>query len=516
MADRTGQQLGNYRLIRLLGHGGFAEVYLGEHIHLNTYAAIKVLHTQLASDELEKFRNEARTIAHMEHPHIVRVLEFGVEGHTPFLVMSYAPNGTLRQRHPRGTPIPITTIIPYVKQVADALQYAHNERLIHRDVKPENMLLGRHNNVLLSDFGIALISQSSQYQQTQDIIGTVAYMAPEQLQGKPRPASDQYSLGAVVYEWVSGSPPFQGGFTEVASQHIFVPPPSLRSKFPGILPGVEEVVLRALAKEPQQRFISVLAFANALEQASSPSASPSFFVLPTVAASSQPQWSSPPTVVQSNQPLQPTINQYSQYAPPTTPSAPQAPSTARKWLPWIVLAVILLLVVSIAAAYFTSTITPNGNTQHITPVTTLTQSTKTTQPTTTTVSHTNVVNISDESQVLNSSQVQSEAEKLPDPINIYTTNTFTGTSADFVQRTISAHLTSKRLIVIAIDTAHRYLAIVSGSSVPLSNSQDNDAVQTFKNAYNSNGGDYTAATIAAIRSLESSLGVASTGQTVQQ
>src|SRR6267154_1693461 len=127
MADRVGQQIGNYRLIRLLGEGGFAEVYLGEHIHLNTYAAIKVLHTQLASDELEKFRNEARTIAHMEHPHIVHVLEFGVEGHTPFLVMSYAPNGTLRQRHPRGTPIPITTIIPYVKQVADALQYAHNE-----------------------------------------------------------------------------------------------------------------------------------------------------------------------------------------------------------------------------------------------------------------------------------------------------------------------------------------------------------------------------------------------------
>src|SRR6059058_3100404 len=165
MADSSiDQRLGNYRLIRLLGHGGFADVYLGEHIHLNTLAAIKVLDARLTADEITQFRNEARTIARLEHPHIVRVLEFGVEGHTPFLVMSYAPNGTLRQRHPRGTPIPITTIIPYVKQVADALQYAHNERLIHRDVKPENMLLGRHNNVLLSDFGIALISQSSQYQ----------------------------------------------------------------------------------------------------------------------------------------------------------------------------------------------------------------------------------------------------------------------------------------------------------------------------------------------------------------
>src|SRR5438128_4371572 len=97
-----GQQLGHYRLVRLLGSGGFAEVYLGEHIHLNTQAAVKVLYTYLASDELEKFRNEARTIARLEHPHIVRVLDFGVEDGLPFLIMSYAPNGTMRQLHPGG------------------------------------------------------------------------------------------------------------------------------------------------------------------------------------------------------------------------------------------------------------------------------------------------------------------------------------------------------------------------------------------------------------------------------
>src|SRR5438477_6557352 len=103
MTDLIGHQLGNYRLIRLLGHGGFAEVYLGEHIHLNTLAAVKVLHTQLASEDVESFRTEARTVARLEHPNIVRVLEFGIEGTVPFLVMSYAPNGSLRQRHPRGT-----------------------------------------------------------------------------------------------------------------------------------------------------------------------------------------------------------------------------------------------------------------------------------------------------------------------------------------------------------------------------------------------------------------------------
>src|SRR3989441_1690156 len=208
MADRVGQQLGNYRLVRLLGQGGFAEVYLGEHVYLETEAAIKVLQTQLAGEEIEQFRREARTIAHLIHPHIVRVLEFGVEGSMPFLVMDYAPNGTLRQRHPKGAALALPLIVAYVKQVADALQYAHDEKLIHRDIKPENMLLGRRNEILLSDFGIAIVAQSSRYQGTQDMAGTIAYMAPEQIQAHPRPASDQYSLAIVVYEWLTGERPF--------------------------------------------------------------------------------------------------------------------------------------------------------------------------------------------------------------------------------------------------------------------------------------------------------------------
>ncbi len=189
--DIVGQQLGNYSLIRLLGEGGFAEVYLGEHIHLGTQAAIKVLHTQLTNNDVESFRTEAHTIAHLVHPHIVRVLKFRIESKTPFLVMDYAVGGTLREQHPKGTILPVATIVSYVRQVADALQYAHDEKLVHRDIKPENMLLDRHHNVLLSDFGIALVAQSSRYQSTQDVIGTVTYMSPEQIQGKPHPASDQ-------------------------------------------------------------------------------------------------------------------------------------------------------------------------------------------------------------------------------------------------------------------------------------------------------------------------------------
>src|SRR2546421_478309 len=268
MADSSiDQRLGNYRLIRLLGHGGFADVYLGEHIYLKTQAAIKVLHTQLQPEDIEKFRSEALTIAHLIHPHIIRVLDFDVENAAPFLVMDYAPNDTLRHRHPRGTRLPSAVFLPYVKQVASALQYAHDQKLIHRDVKPENMLLDQDNTIVLSDFGIALIAQSSRSQSMLEVAGTAAYMAPEQFQGHPQRASDQYALGVVVYEWLTGDRPLHGSFAEIASQHLFVPSPPLRAKVPTVSPLVEQVVLQALEKDPHKRFASVRAFANALEQA---------------------------------------------------------------------------------------------------------------------------------------------------------------------------------------------------------------------------------------------------------
>lgn len=267
MMDRTGNQLGNYRLIRLLGKGGFADVYLGEHIYLQTQAAIKILHTRLTPENRNDFLSEAKTIARLAHPHIVRVLDFGVDNDTPFLVMEYAPNGTLRQRHPQGTRLSLPTLVFYVKQIASALQYAHEQRLIHRDVKPENMLLGRNYEVLLSDFGIATISQTSRSVPTLDVSGTISYMAPEQIQGKPRPASDQYSLGIIIYEWLTGACPFKGSFPEIATQHMFATPPSLRVAYPLLSPDVERVVMVALSKNPDERFARIEAFAFALEQA---------------------------------------------------------------------------------------------------------------------------------------------------------------------------------------------------------------------------------------------------------
>ena len=270
MADRTGQRLGNYRLVALLGQGGFAEVYLGQHVRLNLQAALKVLHAHLTGQEAEHFQHEAETIAQLQHPSIVRILDYDVQQGVPFLVMEYAPGGSLRHRYPKGSLVPLPFVISSVKQVAAALHYAHERKFIHRDVKPENMLLGRQDEVVLSDFGLAALAHGSGSLSTKEAIGTLAYMAPEQIEGHPRAASDQYALGCVVYEWLCGSRPFEGSPTEVMVQQLSVPPAPLREYVATVPLQVEQVVLRALAKDPKARYDSVGDFALALEDASQP------------------------------------------------------------------------------------------------------------------------------------------------------------------------------------------------------------------------------------------------------
>lgn len=266
-APYLGQTFGNYSLIKLLGMGGFSEVYLGMHVHLETQAAVKILRTRLNEDEFERFRQEAQTIIGLGHPHLVRILDFGIRDGIPFLVMNYAPNGSLRDLYPAGSRLPLQTVVELVKQIASVLQYAHDHQIVHRDIKPDNLLLGANNEVLLSDFGIAVAAHNTYSMKTQEAIGTVAYMAPEQLRRKARPASDQYALGIVVYEWITGEPPFEGEPIQVALQHLTELPPPLHTKRADISAGVEDVVLKALSKEPQDRFSSVQAFSEALEQA---------------------------------------------------------------------------------------------------------------------------------------------------------------------------------------------------------------------------------------------------------
>ncbi len=271
MSDLTGKQLGQYRILRRLGAGGYAVVYLGEHIHLKTQAAIKVLHqVHLSSEDEERFRREAQTIARLKHENIIPVIDYGIQESTgiPYLVMEYMP-ATLRQRYPVGTRCTPLEILPYVKQVAGALQHAHKYKVIHCDVKPENMLLDEHDNLWLSDFGIAVVYETSSALKTLDKLGTPYYMAPEQIRGKPGFASDQYSLGVVVYELLCGRRPFTGGFAGLLHQHEHSVPPSLRERVPSLSADIEKVVLKALAKHPEERYASISDFALAFEQACS-------------------------------------------------------------------------------------------------------------------------------------------------------------------------------------------------------------------------------------------------------
>jgi serine/threonine protein kinase len=265
LQERIGQQIGDYRLLRQLGKGSFGTVYLAEHFYDNTPAAVKLLQFPLTSPKhLRDFLNEARTIR-LQHPHIVPLLDFGLSrDDLPYLVMEYAAGGTLHERYPRGSKVPWETIDSYVRDLASALQYAHDRRIIHRDIKPENLLLRQDGTILLSDFGIAKIIEQATLSSLHQGAGTPAYSASEQSQGHPCPASDQYALAVVVYEWLSGQLPFRGKPLEVLFQHYINPPPSLHTICPQVSVQMEQVIFTALAKDPAKRFPTITHFAQGL------------------------------------------------------------------------------------------------------------------------------------------------------------------------------------------------------------------------------------------------------------
>ena len=248
-----------------LGRGGFAEVYLAEHIHLRYLVAIKFLHADLGKLE-SQFSDEARLVAQLQHPHIIRLMDFGI-GTSPYLIMEYAAGGTLRGMYPRGVRVAPALVARYVEQIASALQYVHDLRFIHRDIKPDNILLRADGNVALSDFGIAAVMRTMHTHASRGFEGTLSCSAPEQISDKPSPASDQYSLGVVVYELLSGQLPFQGpeGLA-LMYQHLSVQPRPLRELVQDIPPDGEAIVMRALAKDPKDRFARISDFAASLSQ----------------------------------------------------------------------------------------------------------------------------------------------------------------------------------------------------------------------------------------------------------
>lgn len=262
-----GYQLGNYRLVQLLGQGSFAQVYRGQHIHLGVSAAVKILHAQLGEKEKQSFQKEAVLLTTLKHAHIIRFLDYGLIGSRPYLITDLAEKGSLHRVYPRGTRLPLPRIVDYVAQIAEGLDFAHTLNIVHRDIKPENILVSDNGQLLLADFGIAKLMSTTGSYGTGTMSGTLPYMAPELFDGRPCPSSDQYALAVLVYEWLAGRFPFDGSPGEIIKRHLQDSPPSLRSFNTFVSSEIEDVVLAALKKDPRQRFRTVQAFANALRQA---------------------------------------------------------------------------------------------------------------------------------------------------------------------------------------------------------------------------------------------------------
>src|SRR5436309_1779302 len=268
-----------YRLDRKVGQGGFAQVFLATDLLLKRRVAIKVLNADLTADPdfLARFEREAQAIAALDHPNILAVYDYGQAHDTAYLVMPYVEGGTLydRLRQQRALGLPETG--EYLRQAAAALDYAHRRGIVHRDIKPQNMLLREEDGrLLLADFGIAKVLSSTTTSQTRTgVMGTIAYMAPEQFQGQVGRATDVYALGCVLFQCVTGQVPYTGLTEQVIYGHVMGPVPSLLERTQGQAPAaLQGVVERALAKQPAERFQPagelVQTFAAAMEGAAPP------------------------------------------------------------------------------------------------------------------------------------------------------------------------------------------------------------------------------------------------------
>ncbi len=330
MAFEAEKLVGNrYRILRHMSLGGMIATYLAEDILLRGRQVAIETRPLFSALPQQQIPREISLLKDLNHPNILRLLDYGTEADTPYLVFEYTPNGTLRDRHPRGSQVPLPTVIEYVKQVASALQYIHDQGIIHRDVKPENMLLGNDGKILLNDFGLAVTYPGTT---ANSPAGTPRYMAPEQFRGDVVPASDQYSLGVVVYEWLCGRPPFtEGDFIQLAYQHRLEPPPPLTDINPTIRRGVEQVVLRALEKDPQRRFGNMRTFARALVQASRVYLHPNIMPMPMPSMPPLLQQVSPmksenSSVERTEGSFEENENVKHAFHPPPSPSSPTAKS----------------------------------------------------------------------------------------------------------------------------------------------------------------------------------------------
>lgn len=284
----AGTQLGNYRIVSFIKRGGMGEVYQAEDTRIPRQVAIKTVlgEQKLYPNPIETmnaeqlFQREMQAIAQLDHPNILPLLDFGKEtsgnSSLTYMVMPLRLEGSLLdwiQKRSTTEPLPPTSVAHFIRQAAGALQYAHNKGFIHRDVKPSNFLVRERSDhselpdLLLADFGIAKVTENSR--SSTNARGTLEYMSPEQLSGHAVPASDQYSLAVMAYELLTGTPPFTGSPPQVMFQHVNERPKPPSSLNTGLPKAIDEVLLRALAKNPQDRYPSIQEFGNAFQKAAS-------------------------------------------------------------------------------------------------------------------------------------------------------------------------------------------------------------------------------------------------------
>jgi serine/threonine protein kinase len=259
-----------YELEELVGTGGMSSVYRAHDKLLERRVALKVLHDQYTGDGdyVERFRREARSVAQLSHPSIVTVIDRGEQDGRQFIVFEYVDGENLKALVEREGPLPEREALELALQIAQALSFAHEHGLCHRDVKPQNVLLDEEGRAKVTDFGIARsLDVQAGITQTGTVMGTSDYIAPEQARGaKASVQTDVYSLGAVLYELLTGDVPYRGdNFVSIAMQHINEPVPSVRERRPDVSPCVEAVVQRAMAKDPRDRFQSMDEFGAELQ-----------------------------------------------------------------------------------------------------------------------------------------------------------------------------------------------------------------------------------------------------------
>ena len=355
-----GKTLGKYQIVEPLGEGGMATVYKAYDPSLERYVAIKIIRTmnQMETNFFVRFQREARALAKLDHPYILKVLDFGEENGMPYLVMPYVANGTLKQ-YTRSR-LPYDRAIGIVLPIADALSYAHKRKIIHRDIKPANILFGESGEPILSDFGIAKILDSEEQVNLTGTglgIGTPAYMAPEQWNGVADERTDVYALGIVLYELITGCTPFQAETpAAILLKQVQDPLPRPKNYVPDLPDHIEALIFKALAKDPALRFQSMQDFIRGMNDVLQGKTVSYHMPPPESASNMVTQVSGKPTIVTSS--------------PDFLQKIPGIKSK-KNLVPLIIGAAVILIVGCIAIVLIFNLIKPNLQTANKSTVTTV-------------------------------------------------------------------------------------------------------------------------------------------------